>query len=314
MARAGLGVTEADGKIFLLGGHDPDTPVKLCESFLPDGAESPGEWTRMAPMLARRAYLSVSTLDRKIYASGGSADGRALNSIEVFDLEKVEWSHWFHIPPMQTKRTMHASEVGDGLLFVIGGFDGMRDLRTVEAYNPETNAWSWCSRMEEGRSYLAVCRMAGIIYAIGGQDRRQDRDWPRAHHTVEAFDLYSMRWFSAPPLSIGRLGLSASVLIVDGEEYIYACGGSDGKDVLRTVERYNVKEGAWTEAPPMHVCRLSHAAAVVENRLYIIGGFDGKEMRKTFECFDPELGRWGPLFDIAMLPEKVADAAVIADS
>lgn len=303
-ARAGVAATVANGRIFVCGGHDGESPVKTLQVFEPGPSiDSPGVWTEMPPMLARRAYLQTVSLEERVYAIGGSADGRTLNTIEVFDPAENAWGYWFTMPPMQTKRTLHGAAVGNGRVFVCGGFDGMRDMNTTECYHPGTNSWqtktTW--NLHEGRSYLALCSCQGMVYAIGGQDRRKETG-PRAHQSVEAFDLYSERWLPQAPLETGRLGLTASCLFhPDGDEYIYACGGSDGSDVLASIERFNFREGTWSSAPSMTTPRLGHAAAVVNNKLYVIGGYDGKEPLDTFECFDPELGKWGPALKIGAI-------------
>lgn len=293
--RTGLAAAVLDNRIFLLGGHTTHNPVKLMEVFEPGTlVESRGEWAELPPMLARRTYLTADALDNKIFAVGGSADGRTLNTIEVFDLEKKCWATWFSMPPMQTKRTLHGAAVGDSRLFVCGGFDGLRDLKTVECYDPSTSQWQWKTPLSVGRSYLATVVVQGRLYAIGGQDRRQEAG-SRAHNSVEAFDLFSELWQPVAPLLSGRLGLAAATLThEDGEECIYVCGGSDGSQVLNTVERFSAKEGAWSEVPPMTVPRLGHTCAVVNGKLYALGGYDGKETLETFECFDPKEGRWGP--------------------
>lgn len=313
VGRTGLATTVVDGKIYILGGHNGESPLKLLEVFTPgETVDSRGTWVELPPMLARRTYLSADTLGRRVFAIGGSADGRTLNTLEVFDPEEGVWAYWFTMPPMQTKRTLHASAVGNGRLFVCGGFDGMRDLQTVECYDHSTNAWQWKSHLSVGRSYLALASVEGHIYAIGGQDRRLETG-PRAHVTVEAFDLYSERWIPKEPMATGRLGHSATVLIdEEGGEHIYVCGGSDGSEVLSSVEVYNVREGKWMETPPMNVARLGHGAAVVNNLLYIIGGFDGKDPLDTFECFDPKTSSWGPLLKIGSDKKEALTEAAAA--
>lgn len=130
--RAGLSATVVGNRIFLCGGHDGESPMKTLEAFDP-GPEvgSPGVWTKMPPMLARRTYPQTVFLDGRIFAIGGSADGRTLNTIEVFDPVENVWTYWFSMPPMQIKRTLHGAAVGNGKIFVCGGFDGTRDMNTV---------------------------------------------------------------------------------------------------------------------------------------------------------------------------------------
>jgi len=313
--RSGHAVAVLDDRIVVMGGHNGENPMRQVQVFSPAGpGDIRGEWQDMPGMLARRAYLSAVTVDGSIYAIGGSSDGRTLNTIEVFDPEKNQWEYWFQMPPMQTKRAMHASAVGGGKLYVCGGFDGMRDLATVEAFDPRTNVWARASNMDTGRSYLACAPTQGFIYAIGGQNRLSDSG-PRAHSTVEVFDLYSERWNEAPAMKTGRLGLAAStVLGTDDQEYIYAIGGSDGENVLNTVECFNPRggpeqRGVWSEAPPMHMPRLGHSAAVVDNCIYVIGGFDGKFPLDTIECFNPLTNRWSVMMKNLSGMVEVADAS-----
>jgi len=318
-ARAGLAASVVDGQVFLLGGHDGESPLKRLEGFVPRAPPEPpggegGVWRDLPPMLARRAYLSTVELSGRIYAIGGSADGRTLNTLEVYYPNENTWAQWFTMPPMQTKRTLHGSAVGGNRIFVAGGFDGTRDLTSVECYDPATNAWSWKSRMGIGRSYLALTAVGDSIYAIGGQDRRSESG-PRAHGEVEVLDLYSERWNLVAPLNTGRLGLAAAVLIdEEGVQFVYVCGGSDGSKVLNSTEKFNVTEGTWTEAPPMNIGRLGHAAAVVDNRLYVFGGFDGNVPLDTFECYDPKTQHWSPLMKMAALPPLVRETATAAAS
>jgi len=301
-SRAGLSASVACGRIFVCGGHDGESPVRTLEVFEPGPQiDSPGIWKQMPPMLARRAYLQTVCLEDRIFAIGGSADGRTLNTIEVFDPARNSWEYWFTMPPMQTKRTLHGAAIGNGKLFVCGGFDGMRDMPTVECYDPHANSWQtknvW--NLPIGRSYLALCTCGNKIYAVGGQDRGRDTG-PRAHEHVDVFDLYSERWSPIAPLATGRLGLTASHIVHDEKDYLYVCGGSDGSDVLNSVEIYDVEENAWTAAPPMGEPRLGHAAAVLEGKLYVIGGYDGKDTLDTFECYDPAKGCWGPVLKISI--------------
>lgn len=298
-----------DNTVFLVGGHSGETPLKLFESFEPgEELEDRGNWRRLDPMLARRTYCSSLALDGMVYVIGGSADGRALNSFEVYDaVHSCEWARWFTKPPMQIKRTLHAAAVCSDRIFVVGGFDGLRDLNLMEEYDPKTNSWRWGSAMERRRSYFALCACAGSMYAIGGQDRGSETG-PRAHRHVERFDLYSEMWFEAAPLLEGRVGCAAASLVCDdGLEYIFVCGGSDGDASLSSMERYDPRQNVWTEAPPMSEKRLGHTVAVVRNRLYAIGGFDGMEALGTFECFDPKLSRWGPLLDMGAIHNPPAE-------
>jgi len=96
-----------------------------------------------------------------------------------------------------------------------------------------------------------------------------------------------------------------------GEEVVYVCGGSDGEEVLASVECYvaNGEGGAWTAAPPMSTPRISHGAVALRNRLYVFGGSDGQTPLDTFECFDPKEGRWSPPVRMGNFPDLAKAAA-----
>eukprot|EP00445_Apocalathium_hangoei_P002640 CAMPEP_0203865190 /NCGR_PEP_ID=MMETSP0359-20131031/15212_1 /ASSEMBLY_ACC=CAM_ASM_000338 /TAXON_ID=268821 /ORGANISM="Scrippsiella Hangoei, Strain SHTV-5" /LENGTH=328 /DNA_ID=CAMNT_0050783069 /DNA_START=83 /DNA_END=1069 /DNA_ORIENTATION=+ len=301
--RSGLAAAVVGGTVFLAGGHSGETPLKLFEAFQPgEEIESRGHWRKLDPMLARRTYCSAIGHESKIYIIGGSADGRALNTFEVFDADTGDWADWFTKPPMHVKRTLHQAAVCKGRLFVCGGFDGMRDLSSLEEFDIACNGWKWHTPMDRGRSYFALVSCNESLYAIGGQDRGGDSKNPRAHTSVERFDLYSERWFESAPLLEGRVGCAAGALTCDdGNEYIHVCGGSDGETELMSMERYDPREDKWEEAPAMSEKRLGHAVVVVNNRLYAIGGFDGREALGTFECFDPIENRWSRLLKMGAI-------------
>ncbi|CAE7242142.1 Klhl12, partial [Symbiodinium necroappetens] len=303
LGRGGIASSVLDGEAgigqfseaYLFGGHDGEMPLKVVESFRPsENLEDRGEWKELPPMLARRTYASASELDGKIYVMGGSADGRTLNTFEVFEPKAGQWDQWFTKPPMNIKRTMHAAAVADGRIYVAGGFDGIRDLSAAEIYDPRSNSWSsHIDPMSVPRSYHCMVAVQNCIYAIGGQQRQVKADRPRAHSSVEAFELYCERWLEAPPMSTGRIGAGACLMEDEnGNNFIYVTGGSDGDTVLQSGEVFDVKRQTWQELPPMAFPRIAHTSFVLNGKLYVAGGIDGKVPLETFECFDPSTKTW----------------------
>ncbi|CAJ1452548.1 unnamed protein product [Effrenium voratum] len=292
--RTGLTCSVHGEEAYLFGGHDGESPLKLAEGFRAE--EGRGEWRQLPPMLARRCYASACELEGKIYVLGGSADGRTLNTFEVFDPESSQWQQWFAKPPMGTKRTMLAAATAEGRIYVAGGFDGIRDLASAEVYDPRTNAWSAAmDPMGVARSYHCLVAANGSVYALGGQQRQLKTEKPRAHSSVEAFELYCERWLPVPPMSVGRIGAAAAVIRNEEEELIYVVGGSDGEEVLRSGEVFDVKLQRWEELPPMAYPRVGHTAFALKGRLYVLGGIDGKVPLDTFEVFDPKEGWQEPM-------------------
>jgi len=263
-------------------------------------------------MLARRSYLAAVGIDGHIFALGGGADGRMLNTVEAFSIEKNEWCTWFHLPPMHTKRMQHAAVAASGgRMFVCGGFDGCRDMAVFECFTRELNQWTRFDNMTKGRSALGLVLAAKHIWAIGGQDRLDGQ--VRALASVEAFDLHSERWTEKPALLCPRLAPAVAPAMDRDGEFIYVCGGSDGQHVLDTMECFNVAEGKWIELPRMSHPRLSHTAVYFRGRLYVFGGSDGQGPLDSFQAYDPRKNMWGPLLKMGDSWEEppVEDATAV---
>lgn len=300
--RVGLFSVVLDGEVLLIGGHSGQTPVRTVLGFRPvESAEGSGQWRQLPSILARRCYGAAAVLDGLVYVVGGSADGRTLNTMEVFNPRDRSWDQWFTKPVMQIKRTLLAAAAAEGKLYVLGGFDGTRDLPIMEAYDPRTKAWRWNEPLLENRSYLAVAACQDGFYALGGQDRSTPGA-PRAYATAHFFKSYSGRWSEEPPMQTGRIGPAAAVWVNNwDEEFVFVLGGSDGDNVLNSVERLNRRKGVWEKLPDMYFARLGHVAEVVGNRLYVFGGTDGKRTLDTYESLDLVKGVWSPPMKMELL-------------
>jgi hypothetical protein len=317
----------AGGRVLLVGGHNGFGPLRTLEEFTPgEEVDSPGTWRELPPMQSRRCYLSAAVADGRLYALGGTSDGRVLNSFEVFDLEREQWAPWFRNQPSVARRTtlacaLHGEGSGQGpVLYVAGGFDSVKDLQSVEGLNLLTHNWERKEAMLQARSYHAMVATSDGIFAIGGQDRNsadKDVDVDESVHgavsalnDVEFFRFDTENWEHYTPMDIPRQGLAAVCLVTEeGDELVYVCGGCDGESALDAVDILDPKTGKWSPGPPMNVPRSSHALVAVGGRLYAIGGADRGGTLDTFECLDPAEGRWSKPIKMGGAPvEAIADA------
>ncbi|XP_078494073.1 kelch-like protein 15 [Ciona intestinalis] len=67
---------------------------------------------------------------------------------------------------------------------------------------------------------------------------------------------------------------------------IYAIGGFDGKQFLKSVEKYNVDDDTWVYVENMNKEKYGHAACVAQNKIYVVGGGD------SIECYDDQTDKW----------------------
>lgn len=113
-------------------------------------------------MSVRRTGAASASLQGKLYAVGGSDDGRqALDLVERYDpVNRV----WEKCPPMLTRRFDAAAIAIGEQLFVAGGYDGTQALDTVEFFDPRENRWERLPHMESRRfaSSAAVCRVSRL--------------------------------------------------------------------------------------------------------------------------------------------------------
>lgn len=82
--------------------------------------------------------------------------------------------------------------------------------------------------------------------------------------TVEIFDPQIGKWTSVTLRS--RVGVSVL------QSQLYAIGGFNGHERLKTVEVFNTDTKKWTEIAPLNNKRSALGAAVVGDVLYVCGG------------------------------------------
>lgn len=62
---------------------------------------------------------------------------------------------------------------------------------SIDAVTNGRGTWSQVAPMPTARTYLAVCAVNGILYAVGGTDKRGE-----VFNTLEAFDPTTNSWMT----------------------------------------------------------------------------------------------------------------------
>lgn len=96
--RAYHGTAVIGFSIYVIGGFDGMDYFNSCRCF---NAVSK-QWREVAPMNARRCYVSVTTLSEIIYAMGGYDGHHRQNTAEKYDFKTNQWSM---IAPMNMQRS-----------------------------------------------------------------------------------------------------------------------------------------------------------------------------------------------------------------
>ncbi|XP_071810545.1 uncharacterized protein [Asterias amurensis] len=137
-------------------------------------------------------------------------------------------------------------------------------------------------------------RRPDVIVTVGGVAKNGESEV--MGRLVEAFLLDDNEWRELTRLPVARNHHVAHFL----NGYVYVVGGSDphadGDDFLkpvRSVLKYDVRSGEWSEAQPMDTARVFHEVTALFGQLYVVGGQDhaGRTLA-TVECYSPSTDSW----------------------
>jgi len=141
--RCDHGMCAMESYLYLIGGCDTRTHLNTAVKFDMDTMSV----SEIACLHKKRSQLSVTEMDKKIYAIGGF-DGVPLNDVEVYsDMTR----RWTEISPMYVERAQAGVTNDARYIFVAGGHGITGILKSVEMYNPMTHQWSFLSELKKPR-------------------------------------------------------------------------------------------------------------------------------------------------------------------
>ena len=286
-ARTGFATSVVNGKVFVIGGNRRlkrgefgDLSVSSVEMYNP----KTDTWERKSDMPTARSGVSVSVVDGKIYAIGGtktktiqvprgfSSESEELATVEMYDPVTDTWTQK---ADMSTpKKTMTC--VVNGKIYAVGGWLTTNEkphLETVEVYDPGTDTWAKAQSMDCARCSAAISVVNGEIYAIGGLGSHPVQEESDLYlSNVEVFNPKTNQWQEKTEMPAPKALHTASVL--DGK--IYVIGGYFKEDSefkkLSTIEIYDPATDRWTQVPDMPVGKWGHKTEVIDGQIYIFGG------------------------------------------
>lgn len=141
------------------------------------------------------------------------------------------------------------------------------------------------TRLDLRRSQQRVpLRAQQRIFAVGGWT-----DELKPVSSVEKYDPYRNEWIKVKPMSSPRCGVGVAF---QGNS-LYAFGGHDGQNYLKSVERYDISENCWYEdVVDMRFERTSIGIVALKNYIYAIGGQIGSNSTSIVERYDTETNTW----------------------
>jgi N-acetylneuraminic acid mutarotase len=244
-------------------------------------------WAELPPLSQPRAAGAAAVVGGRLVVTGGvGANGRLLNTTEVFD-----GNAWKLGAEMPTPRQMLGAASDDKVVYAVGGTDGTAELPTVEAYDPAADSWTSLPALPEPRSDLGVAIADARLVAVGGLSAG------RVLKTVSVMDLATKTWAGLPDMSTARRGMAVAAV----EKSVYAIGGATDAgntqvtstaEVLKLAPRKLQPASAWRSLPDAPTPRLMMAWTVLDDKIWIAGGMSHGEALQIVQSYDPQTGAW----------------------
>lgn len=171
----------ADGKIYVVGGCVPPTPVNDMVGppsyldILQVYDTQSGTWSIKRSMPSQRFGLAaVFGADGKLYAMGGHGpDGHSVAEVYVYAPATDTWTPCAPLPsPRYHVAGVRAASTG--LILAIGGLGVLAGLIDVVEFDPVANTWSARSGLAQGRWFHGAAALGNTIYVMGGITRVGD--------------------------------------------------------------------------------------------------------------------------------------------
>ncbi|OXU20525.1 hypothetical protein TSAR_016816 [Trichomalopsis sarcophagae] len=154
------------------------------------------------------------------------------------------------------------------------------NLSLMEMYHPVTGTWESFTSNKKGSMFLSSAVLKGQLYTVGGEvsvPSSIDVYQPRANSWREICKMKTQRNFPR------------AVALAD---FLFICGGHDGKNYLNLVDRYCPETDEWKTMAPMNYNRYSFGAVACQGRIYLCGGYNESAYLTSIECYDPSSDTW----------------------
>jgi N-acetylneuraminic acid mutarotase len=242
-----------EGKIYLMGGQDGESTLKVVEVYDP----VQNEWSEVQNLRREREALAGAVFNDRIYAIGGQKETQSLiDEIEWYDKPADDWlDAIFDLP---YPRAAHFYSVIGNTFYMFGGYY-YGPTKTAYKAIPGANGYEWIQLddLEMGRAYGAATVSHGDIYIIGGETSAGKTN------SIEVLLPENETYGDCEPISSPRSGIAA--VTVD-DTIIYVIGGfeTEYNDPVTTVEWY--KDQLYT-----HIDDRSTQVTIPEDHIIISG-------------------------------------------
>ena len=260
--RVGMGTIFYNNIFYLIGGNDGKTVTG--ENLALDTTTK--AWARLAEKPTPCTGIRAVLISERVYVPGCRlADGQPSNVFEVFNPRQNRWSTRKSLPiPLSD----YAATSYEGQLYIFGGQTSAGYSDKVFIYNPQTDSWSEGSNLPSPRAMEAAEVYEGKILVVGGYDGSQAfadvLSYTPTRDTPE-----DTPWDNAPPLPVGRYGMSSASLA----NMVYLFGGKGSPESTMPSIILQPQSKNWVEiAMPTMAMPYQGSAQTAGNFIHIFGG------------------------------------------
>lgn len=231
------GIAVHEGTIYVVGGTIEDGSVtRAAELFDP----RTNSWSTVMSMRKEVAGVGVAMLGDFLYATGGrDAEGWPQSIVQRYNTKLNKWEF---VTSLTTSRTRHSVVCCCSHLYAFGGYCSNDDLplNTGECYDHVKDCWSAIAPMSHRRSDASVVSVHDKVFVMCGEDVSLS---PVKLSFCEVYDPQSDTWAVIPPSLQPRSHAGTAAI----QNHIFLLGGVNKNNrELRSVERYDTNECAWT--------------------------------------------------------------------
>ena len=218
------------GRLYVFGGYTARSGLSGESAALFRYDPGSDRWSRLRAAPTARGAHAMGVIGDRLYVVGGVGDGRALDSLEIFDFRARRWSRG---PSLPTAREHLAATVAGGYLYALAGrVAGQGNLAVAERYNPRRRRWKRLPAMTKPRGGIAAATVGGRIVVFGGEEAAG------TIREVEQYDPDRRRWSRLPDMRTPRHGLGGASL--GRRVYAVEGGPTPGFDFSNAIEALDV--------------------------------------------------------------------------
>ncbi|KAK7268495.1 hypothetical protein RIF29_21194 [Crotalaria pallida] len=295
-------------KLLLLGGSSKDSSDKLTVRYIDIETCQFGVIKTSGSVPVARTGQSATLIGSRVILFGGEDTSRKLlNDVHVLDLESMTWDLIKTTQTPPTPRYDHAAAIqGERYLLIFGGCSHSVFFNDLHLLDMQTMEWSQPQiqgDLVSPRAGHAGITVDGSWFIVGGGDNKSG--CPETLVLNMSKLVWSVLTVVKQKDPLSSEGLSVSSALIDGEKYLLAFGGYNGKYsnevfVMRPKERDSLR-------PKIFQSPAAAAAAASVSSAYALSKSEKLDFLQPDDINSKSSLNGHPLDDVTVKTEAIKE-------